>query len=308
MKKIILASPRGFCGGVSRAVDIVERTIDLFGSPVYVNHEIVHNEFVVNDLKGDGAVFVDSLDEVPEKATLIFSAHGVPPTLVKEAKKKDLKIIDATCPLVTKVHLEAIRFHKQGYSIVLIGKKNHQEVIGTMGEAPMQLVGKVEDVKKLKIPNPDKVAYIMQTTLSVDETKEIVRALKDKFPKIISPEKDDICYATQNRQNAVKELTKKADLILVVGSHNSSNSNRLAETAKQQGVKSYLIPDKAAIKDEWFENVKAVGITSGASVPEVLVKEVVLYLEGKFEGSLIEQIKFTEENVKFPIPRELRKK
>lgn len=306
MKKIILVSPRGFCGGVSRAVDIVKRAIDIFGAPVYVNHEIVHNEFVVNKLKGGGAVFVDSLDEVPEKATLIFSAHGVPPTLLAEAKKKHLKIIDATCPLVTKVHLEAIKFHKQGYFIILIGKKNHQEVIGTMGEAPMQLVGKVEDVEQLKLSSSNKIAYIMQTTLSVDETKEIVKALKEKFPEIISPKEDDICYATQNRQNAVKELTKQTDLILVVGSHNSSNSKRLAETAKKQGVKSYLISDKTAIKDEWFKGINTVGITSGASVPEILVKEVVLYLEEKFECTFIEQIKFTEENVKFSIPKELR--
>ena len=299
VKKIILTKPRGFCAGVDRAIEIVEKALKIY-NPVYVKHQIVHNIYVIKDLEKKGAIFVEELDEIPDNNLVIFSAHGVSPKVREEAKKRNLNILDATCPLVTKVHLEAIRYNKEGYSIILIGHKGHQEVLGTMEEAPMFLVGNINDVNNLKI-NSDKIAYITQTTLSLDDTKNIADALKKKYPNIESPKSNDICYATQNRQNAVKELAKKCDLILVIGSKNSSNSNRLVETAKLHGCDSYLIEDKNSINQEWLKNVENLGVTSGASAPEFLVEELINYLKNKFNCE-IESQNVIEENVKFTLP------
>ncbi len=303
VNKIILASPRGFCAGVSRAIDIVEKALEFFGVPVYVRHEIVHNKHVVDDLKQKGAVFVEELKEVPQNGIVIFSAHGVSPTIKEEARRRNLKTIDATCPLVTKVHWEAIKYKKEGYELVLIGHKGHPEVEGTMGEVPMHLVESVEDVNTLKIDG--KVAVLTQTTLSVDETKDIMASLKTKYPDLTTPPREDICYATTNRQNAVKELAKKCELILVVGSQNSSNSKRLVETAQREGTKAYLISDKHAIDEKWLDNITAVGITSGASAPEKLVQEVIELFKIKNAKLAIEHFETAREDIVFPLPREL---
>jgi|TARA_B100001971_G_C18255374_1_gene581642 4-hydroxy-3-methylbut-2-enyl diphosphate reductase len=299
MNKIILVKPRGFCAGVDRAIEIVEKALEIH-KKVYVKHQIVHNTHVVEDLEKKGVIFVEELNEIPNDSLVIFSAHGVSPKVIEEAKKRNLKFLDATCPLVTKVHLEAIRYNKENYSIILIGHKGHQEVIGTMGEAPMFLVGNIEDVNNLDI-NSEKIAYITQTTLSLDDTKNIVDALKKKYLNIESPKSKDICYATQNRQNAIKELTKTCELILVVGSKNSSNSNRLVETAELHGCKSYLIENKNFVDEEWLKNVENLGISSGASAPEILVQELVDDLKNKFNCK-IEYSNIIEENIKFTLP------
>lgn len=301
LKKIIIVSPRGYCAGVNRAIKIVEKALEKYGKPIYVRHEIVHNEHVISYLKKKGAIFVDELKDVPKGSVVIFSAHGVPPKVREEAKKLGLKSIDATCPLVNKVHEEAKRFHKEGYDIILIGKKGHQEVIGTMAEAPMHLVEDESDVANLKIKK-DKIIYLMQTTLSLDETKHIVDALKKKYPNITSPPNDDVCYATQNRQNAVKELTKHSDLILVVGSTTSSNSKRLVETAKRLGKPSYLILDRSELKEEWLKGINVLGITSGASVPEFLVEELIELIKKNNPSAKVESLDCKKESMVFSLP------
>jgi len=304
IKKVVLANPRGFCAGVVRAVEIVERALKLFSPPIYVFHEIVHNKHVVDDLSKREVVFVDSLDEVPEGAVCVFSAHGVSPQVRDLAMSRRLRVIDATCPLVTKVHMEAIRFTREGYSLVLIGHPEHDEVEGTMGEAPMLLVGSVADVEGLEVPDPDKVIYLTQTTLSLDDTAEIVEALRRKFPKLHSPPKDDICYATQNRQNAVKEIAHKVDVLLVIGSQNSSNSQRLREVSVATGVPAYLINDETEIRPEWLEGAEIVGVTAGASAPEAFVLSVIDYLRS-LGAAEVEGIEPEDEHVHFALPQEL---
>ena len=307
LKKILIANPRGFCAGVDRAIEVVEKAIEMFGRPIYVRHAIVHNEHVLEDLKHKGAVFIENLAEVPSNAYVIFSAHGISPSVREEARQRSLKVIDATCPLVTKVHLEAIRYHKEGYHIFLIGHRGHQEVLGTMGEAPMTLVQTVQDVEHLdaKDLSSQKAVYLTQTTLSMDDTRDIIEALKRKFPSIQAPPKEDICYATQNRQNAVKGLASQCQLILVVGSQTSSNSKRLVETAGNNKVPSHLIPDKSALQMDWLANVSAVGITSGASVPDYLVRGVVDAIKANFPEVQEEVFMHKEEHVQFPLPKEL---
>jgi 4-hydroxy-3-methylbut-2-enyl diphosphate reductase len=307
LKRVVLAAPRGFCAGVVRAIEIVNTVLQLLPPPIYVRKEIVHNRFVVEHLKQRGVIFVNELDEVPDGATVIFSAHGVSPAVREMARKKNLRVIDATCPLVTKVHLEAIRFAQEGYSIILIGHEGHEEVEGTMGEAPhcTYLVQSVEDVERLQVPDPEKVAYLTQTTLSVDDTAEIVAALKRKFPKIVGPRTDDICYATQNRQNAVKALAKQVDVILVIGSQNSSNSQRLKEVAISNGCPAYLIDGAEHIRTEWLIDAESVGVTSGASAPEILVKQVIQRLQELGATEVIE-LRLTEERVQFAPPPELK--
>lgn len=306
--KLVLAKPRGFCAGVERAIEIVEIALKVYPPPVYVYHEIVHNTYVVKDLGARGAIFVNSVSEAPDNSVLVFSAHGVSPEIREETRTKNLKVIDATCPLVTKVHMEAILFAKQGYTIILVGHEGHDEVVGTMGEAPdkILLVDTPEDVEKLQIADPDKVAVITQTTLSLDDTRETIDAIKRKFPKVAFPPKEDICYATTNRQIAVKEITSQADLILVIGSENSSNSKRLAEVSKDKGVKAYLIDDVTKIRKEWLEGTKTVGITAGASAPEHLVQEVIDFFR-KLGVSEIREVDVVPENVKFGLPPELSK-
>ena len=307
--KIILASPRGFCAGVDRAIDIVEKALEINGAPIYVRHEIVHNQFVVKELEDKGVIFIEELKDVPDNNLVIFSAHGIPPVVREEAKARGLKTIDATCPLVTKVHFEALRYAKENCSIVLIGHKGHQEVIGTMGVTPMTLIETVEDVENLKIENPEKVAVLTQTTLSMDDTSDIVEALKQKFPDVKSLPKQDICYATQNRQNAVKEMAKQAELILVVGSTNSSNSVRLVETAKKSGAQSYLIPDPDTFDAHWFANIATVGVTSGASVPDELVFRLIGNIEKKLNKKIaVEKLEIVKENVDFGLPEEVKLK
>jgi 4-hydroxy-3-methylbut-2-enyl diphosphate reductase len=305
--KIILANPRGFCAGVNMAIESLERALEFFGAPLYVYHEIVHNKYVVERFLRRGTVFVESLQEVPEGAPLLYSAHGVSPQVREQARRRNLRAIDATCPLVTKVHLEAIKYAKEGYTIVLIGHEGHDEVIGTMGEAPerMVLVETAEDVERLDIADPDKVAYLTQTTLSVDDANLVIAALRKKFPRIANPPKDDICYATQNRQEAVRELARRADLVLVLGSQNSSNSRRLAEIANSLGPHAHLIDGVAEIRPEWFEGVETVLITAGASAPEDVVQECVEYLQRNFDASFEEEV-VREEDVHFPLPRTLR--
>jgi len=307
LKRVVLAAPRGFCAGVVRAIEIVNTVLQLLPPPIYVRKEIVHNRFVVERFKQRGVIFVNELDEVPDGATVIFSAHGVSPAVREMARRKNLRVIDATCPLVTKVHLEAIRFAQQGYSIILIGHEGHEEVEGTMGEAPhcTYLVQSVEDVERLQVPNPEKVAYLTQTTLSVDDTAEIVAALKRKFPKIVGPRTDDICYATQNRQNAVKALAKQVDVILVIGSQNSSNSQRLKEVAISNGCPAYLIDGADHIRTEWLIDAESVGVTSGASAPEILVKQVIQRLQ-ELGATEVVEFRLTEERVQFAPPPELR--
>jgi 4-hydroxy-3-methylbut-2-en-1-yl diphosphate reductase len=307
-KRVLLLKPRGFCAGVVRAIDIVQIALDTFGAPIYVRKEIVHNSYVVNDLAQKGAIFVNELDEVPEGARVIYSAHGVSPAVREGAKERGLKVIDATCPLVTKVHVEAIKFAKQGYSLVLVGHRDHEEVEGTQGEAPdvTQVVSTVEEVAALVVPDPNKVAYLTQTTLSLDEARYMIEALKKKFPNIVGPHAQDICYATENRQTAVKNVAHGADVVLVVGSRNSSNSNRLVEVSQNLGTNSYLIDKAEDIRPEWIESVSTVAITAGASAPEVLVQDVVRYLQGKGYGS-VEEIEVMPENVRFGLPPEIIK-
>ena len=313
--QIILANPRGFCAGVERAIAIVERALEKFGAPIYVRHEVVHNRYVVDGLKAKGAVFVEELDEVPDGATVIFSAHGVPQSVRIEAEKRGLKVFDATCPLVTKVHLEVARLHKQGYEIVMIGHKGHPEVEGTMGQAtgPMYLVENVADVATLKVPEGTQsagagdtapLAYVTQTTLSVDDARVIVHALMARFPKIVGPRKDDICYATQNRQDAVKAMAGKVDVVIVVGSKNSSNSNRLREVAAIGGIPAYLVDGADQIDPAWLAANARVGVTAGASAPEVLVNGVVERIRALGAGS-VETLDGAAENVNFPLPKEL---
>jgi len=305
-KKVLLLKPRGFCAGVVRAIDIVQIALDTFGAPIYVRKEIVHNSYVVNDLAQKGAIFVNELDEVPAGARVIYSAHGVSPAVRQGAKERGLKVIDATCPLVTKVHIEAIKFAKQGYSLVLVGHRDHEEVEGTQGEAPdvTQVVSTVEEVEALVVPDPNKVAYLTQTTLSLDEARYMIEALRKKFPNIAGPHAQDICYATENRQTAVKNVAHGADLVLVVGSRNSSNSNRLVEVSHNIGTHSYLIDKAEDIKLDWLEGVATVAITAGASAPEILVQEVVAYLQSKGYGS-VEEVEVMPENVRFGLPPEI---
>ena len=307
-KKIYLIAPRGFCAGVTRAVDTVTLAIEKFGAPVYVKHEIVHNKHVIDELKVKGAVFIEDLNEVPNDRPLIFSAHGVSKKITNQAKKEKSEIIDATCPLVTKVHIQALKFHNRGYKIILIGHKNHPEVEGTMGQVPEEdilLVEDVQDVEKLELSN-DKIAYITQTTLSVEDTSMVINKLKSKFPHIESSPKEDICYATTNRQNAVKEFAGDCDAFIVVGSSNSSNSNRLVEVAKNSGcLKSNLIEDVASLNVDEYRNYNSIGISSGASVPDILVMSVIDKLKDSYELD-VEEMTLGDENVSFRIPSSLR--
>ena len=305
-KRVLLLKPRGFCAGVVRAIDIVNIALETFGAPIYVRKEIVHNSFVVNELAGKGAIFVDDIDQVPEGMRVIYSAHGVSPAVRESSKLRGLKVIDATCPLVTKVHVEAIKFAKQGYSLVLIGHRDHDEIEGTLGEAPdvTQVVSSVEEVQALTVPDPDRVAYLTQTTLSLDEARDIIQALKEKFPNIAGPHSQDICYATENRQVAVKNVAHQADLVLVVGSTNSSNSNRLVEVSQNLGTNSYLIDKAEDIRPEWLENVGSVAITAGASAPEVLVQGVVAFLSERGFGD-VDEVEVMPENVRFGLPPEI---
>jgi 4-hydroxy-3-methylbut-2-enyl diphosphate reductase len=312
LEKILLCQPRGFCAGVVRAVQIVEEALDVH-RPIYVRKEIVHNKHVVQELRERGAVFVNELDEIPNgepgnPVVCIFSAHGVSPAVREGAKEKNLFVIDATCPLVTKVHIEAIRFAKEGYSIILIGHAGHEEVEGTMGEAPfaMQLVETIEDVEKIEVPDPDKVVYLTQTTLSVDDTRAIADALKAKFPNLHQPPKEDICYATTNRQHAVKQLAPHCDLILVIGARNSSNSQRLREVAENCGTRAFLIDDDSAIQDEWLEGVRTVGITAGASAPETIVNRVVDHLKRFGPDVETDILLVTQEDVSFNLPKTIQ--
>jgi len=305
-KRVLLLKPRGFCAGVVRAIDIVQIALDTFGAPIYVRKEIVHNSYVVNDLAQKGAIFVNELDEVPEGARVIYSAHGVSPAVRDGAKERKLKVIDATCPLVTKVHIEAIKFAKQGYSLVLVGHRDHEEIQGTQGEAPevTQVVSTVREVEELEVADPKKVAYLTQTTLSLDEARYMIEALKKKYPEIVGPHAQDICYATENRQSAVKNVAHEADLVLVVGSRNSSNSNRLVEVSQKIGTQSYLIDKAEDIQPGWLEGVTTVAITAGASAPEILVQEVIAYLQSKGYGS-VDEVEVMPENVRFGLPEEI---
>jgi 4-hydroxy-3-methylbut-2-enyl diphosphate reductase len=305
-RKIFLLKPRGFCAGVVRAIDVVKIALDLYGPPVYVRKEIVHNKHVVDELRSAGAIFVEELDEVPVGARAIFSAHGVAPAVRRQAKERKLEVIDATCPLVTKVHLEAVKFGRERYSIVLIGHKDHDEVIGTLGEVPESsyLVETVQDVDRLELPDPTRVRYLTQTTLSLDETREIISRLKERFPQIQGPPAQDICYATENRQMAVKAISEAIDLLLVVGSQNSSNSKRLVEVAENFGVRSYLVNDRGDVQLAWLEGVKHVGVTAGASAPEHLVQELIEFLHHNgFRDK--EEIEMVDEDVRFSLPAEL---
>jgi 4-hydroxy-3-methylbut-2-enyl diphosphate reductase len=305
-KVLVRVRPRGFCAGVVRAVDIVELALEAYGAPVYVHHEIVHNRYVVDQLRRRGAIFVESIDEVPEGAVLVFSAHGVPPRVRDEARDRNLRVIDATCPLVTKVHLEALKFAREGRTLILIGHRDHQEIVGTSGEAPDRtvVVGTVEEVDKLDVDNPERLAYLTQTTLSLYDTQEIVARLRKRFPSIAGPASDDICYATQNRQEAVEALSRAVELILVVGSANSSNSNRLVEVAQRAGVAARLIEDANDIQPDWLEGVNQLGLTAGASAPEILVEQVSQRLAalGYTDQRDLDLIR---EDVRFTLPPEL---
>ena len=304
---VILANPRGFCAGVNMAIDALETAIRTFGTPIYVYHEIVHNRPIVERFTKLGVVFVDEISEVPSGQTVLYSAHGVSPVIREASRTRNLRAIDATCPLVTKVHMEAVKYAKEGYTIVLIGHEGHDEVIGTMGEAPaaMVLVEDVDDVNDLSLPADVKLAYLTQTTLSVDETRGIIEALKTKFPQLVGPNKADICYATQNRQEAVRELVPGADVVIVLGSQNSSNSMRLAEIAKQQGKRAYLIDRVEEVRKDWFNPGDTVLVTAGASAPEEHVQDCVAYLIDTF-GATVEHRTIREEHVSFPLPKELR--
>lgn len=308
---IKMANPRGFCAGVDRAIEIVNRALDIFGKPIYVRHEVVHNKFVVDDLRDRGAVFVDELSEVPDDVIVIFSAHGVSLAVQQEAKERGLKVFDATCPLVTKVHMEVTKYSTNGQECVLIGHKKHPEVEGTMGQydrshgGDIYLVEDVEQVEQLSVKNPEELFYVTQTTLSMDDTALVIEALRKRFPKIRGPRKDDICYATQNRQDAVKTLAQECDLVLVVGSVNSSNSNRLKELAERMGVESYLIDTAECIEPKWLEGKSTIGITAGASAPEILVKRVIDRL-CELGADVPEELSGQEENITFSVPKELR--
>ena len=305
-KKILLLKPRGFCAGVVRAIDVVKIALGAYGAPIYVRKEIVHNKHVVDELRDLGAVFVEELAEVPDNGRAIFSAHGVSPEVRRQGKERGLQIIDATCPLVTKVHLEAVKFAREGYSMVLIGHKNHDEVVGTLGEAPdkMVLVESVEDVDALEVPDPSKIAYLTQTTLSLDETKHIVERLEQRFPLIKRPKSQDICYATENRQMAVKGVATHCDVLLVVGSENSSNSRRLVEVGHTYGVQSFLVNDWAGVDQTWLAEARTVGVTAGASAPEHLVQQIVESLQ-EIGYSNLEDVEMIEEDVRFSLPPEL---
>jgi len=315
MKKvqIKLANPRGFCAGVDRAIEIVERALDQFGAPIYVRHEVVHNRFVVNNLREKGAVFVDELEQVPDSSTVIFSAHGVAQTVREEAKQRGLTVFDATCPLVTKVHMEVIRNCRQGRDTILIGHRGHPEVEGTMGQydeangGMIYLVETIEDVTNLALDNNDELAYVTQTTLSVDDTKDIIQALQQRFPKIQAPKRDDICYATQNRQDAVKDIVDDCDLLLVIGSNNSSNSNRLKEIASKKGIAAYLIDDASQVSEQWLDGSSVIGITAGASAPEILVQQVMEKVS-RLSDADVREVAGVKEDIAFALPRELRNK
>lgn len=309
--KLKLANPRGFCAGVDRAIDIVNRALDVFGAPIYVRHEVVHNKFVVDSLRERGAVFVDELSEVPDDVIVIFSAHGVSQSVRNEAAQRGLQVFDATCPLVTKVHMEVVRYSREGQECVLIGHQGHPEVEGTMGQydsgngGQVYLVETVEDVSQLQVKNPEALFYVTQTTLSMDDTAEVIAALRKYFPHIQGPKKDDICYATQNRQDAVRELAKECDVVLVVGSVNSSNSNRLCELAERSGIDAYLIDNEKDIKPDWISNKPVIGVTAGASAPEVLVQRVVDYLIAQ-GAQPPEELPGTIETITFAMPKALR--
>lgn len=306
-KEILLAQPRGFCAGVDRAIDIVELALQQFGAPIYVRHEIVHNAYVVNDLKQKGAIFIESLDDVPTGNTVIFSAHGVPQSVRVDAEQRGLRVFDATCPLVTKVHVEVSKMRREGREIIMIGHQGHPEVEGTMGqtEGGMYLVETVDDVSKLEVVNPDLLAYVTQTTLSVDDTTDVIEALKAKFPNISEPKKGDICYATTNRQVAVKFMAPQVDVVIVVGSPNSSNSNRLREVAEKMGVASYMVDRAELINPAWLEQAKRIGITAGASAPEVLVQQVIDRVK-ELGAKSVRILDGAEENVVFPLPKGLQ--
>lgn len=312
--KIYLANPRGFCAGVDRAIEIVDRALDLFGAPIYVRHEVVHNKFVVDGLRNKGAVFIEDVQEAPDNSTLIFSAHGVSLEVELEAKRRGLQIFDATCPLVTKVHMEVVRYSREGTEVILIGHAGHPEVVGTMGRYDSQFGGRIiliekpSDVDDLDVRNPSGLAFVSQTTLSVDDTQGIIAALRKRFPEIVAPKKDDICYATQNRQDAVKQLCEKVELLLVVGAPNSSNSNRLQELGDRAGVESYLITRANDIADEWLDGKVRIGLTAGASAPEILVSEVIDHLKSRAPGgATLEETSGITEMVSFAIPKALRK-
>jgi 4-hydroxy-3-methylbut-2-en-1-yl diphosphate reductase len=306
-KRVLLAAPRGYCAGVDRAVETVERALELYGPPVYVRKEIVHNKHVVEELAERGAIFVEEETEVPEGELVVFSAHGVAPSVHRNAAVRGLRTIDATCPLVTKVHVEARKFAEQGYTIVLIGHQGHEEVEGTTGEAPKSivLVQTVEDVDALEVSDPEHIAFITQTTLSVDETAEIIARLRERFPAITAPKSDDICYATTNRQIAVKQLARECELVLVIGSTNSSNSNRLVEVAREHGARSHLIDNASQVREQWLEGVETVGITSGASAPEELVTALVSFFRERGAGEIFE-LRTVDEDVRFMLPKEIR--
>jgi 4-hydroxy-3-methylbut-2-enyl diphosphate reductase len=306
MKKILLLRPRGFCAGVVRAIDIVNIALDAFGAPIYVRKEIVHNRHVVEELSARGAIFVDSCSEVPPGSRIIFSAHGVSPQVRQQARDLKLRVIDATCPLVTKVHLEAVRFAREGYTILLIGHRHHDEVIGTLGEAPgqMMLLSTEEEAEKVQVPDARRVAYLTQTTLSLDEAAGIIRTLRRRFPEILGPAAKDICYATENRQRAVKAIVTQCDLLLVVGSSNSSNSNRLVEVAGNTGLRAYLIENERAVDLRWLESMQTVAVTAGASAPEHLVQRVVSFLQ-EHDFNELEELEVIEEGVRFALPPEL---
>ena len=309
--QIVLANPHGFCAGVDRAIDIVDRAIELFGAPIYVKHEVVHNKFVVDELRDKGAVFVEELNEIPDDSIVIFSAHGVSQAVREEAKQRDLKVFDATCPLVTKVHMEVARFSKAGHECILIGHEGHPEVEGTMGQfdasqgGQMYLVEDVDDVNDLVIDNPDHLSYVTQTTLSMDDTANVIDALRKRFPNIHGPKKDDICYATQNRQDAVKSLAQVTDLVLVVGSPNSSNSNRLKEVAERIGTTAYLIDNETEIDQEWLKGKEKIGLTAGASAPAELVENVIAKLR-EWGASSVTNQDGIEENIVFSLPKDLQ--
>lgn len=310
--KILLANPRGFCAGVDRAIDIVEAALNKFGPPIYVRHEVVHNRSVVQNLKARGAIFVDQLSEVPDHSIVIFSAHGISQAVRNEAKVRQLQLVlDATCPLVTKVHMEVVRLSRNAQECILIGHANHAEVEGTLGqynnpEGGIYLIEKIEDVAQLNIKNPEKLSYVTQTTLSIDDTKKIIEALKERFPLITGPRKDDICYATQNRQDAVRKLATECDVILVVGSQNSSNSNRLRELSEQMGTKAYLLDGAEYLQPEWLADVKTLGITAGASAPESLVQDLIAHVKQHWVVNEVMEAKGIDENIVFSMPKELR--
>lgn len=304
--QILIANPRGFCAGVDRAIAIVERALEKYGAPIYVRHEVVHNRYVVDNLKAKGAIFIEDLSEVPDGATLIFSAHGVPQAVRDEAASRGFNVFDATCPLVTKVHKQVIKMRSEGYEIIMIGHKGHPEVEGTMGQAAggMYLVETEQDVADLEVLQPDRLAYVTQTTLSVDDAAQIITALRKRYPSIVGPKKDDICYATQNRQDAVKKLAEQADLVIVVGSSSSSNSNRLREVAAKAGIEAHMVDSADQIRSEWLEGKRRIGVTAGASAPEILVQGVVQRLEASC-ASVVQQLPGLEEHTNFPLPKGL---